>query len=199
MLSPRGMAPLFLLLAPATFSVRTLHLQNITPSQLTMRLAASTFTQELECLTPDDSRKTLTVSGPTAAVQNLVQVVRWLDIPKRQLELLVEIEETPGVRLRSRIELDNNETGIVTLFGNHTRHRFQLIPHLNGDKTLSLAVGVENLQNLGGRPARQVTSGLTSFVRFSPNKPIELRAPIGARGESGPAFLPLRITTRLKK
>ncbi len=194
------MAPLFLLFAPATFSVRTLHIKNIAPSQLTTRLAASTFTQKLECLTPDDSRKTLTVSGPTVAVQNLAQVVRWLDIPKRQLELLVEIEETPGVRLRSRIELGNNELGIVTLFGNHTRHRFQLVPHLNADKTVSLAIGAENLRSLEGQPTHEVTSGLTSFIRLSPNKPIELRAPMGfPRDQSSPAFLPLRITTRLKK
>lgn len=84
--------PILLLALPTTFSVRTLHLKHLSPSQAITRLSESRFTQPLEQVIPDEQKGTLVVSGPTPAVDGLAQVVAWLDVPNQQLEFQVEIQ-----------------------------------------------------------------------------------------------------------
>ena len=76
--------PLLLLTIASTapvLSVRTLHLKNVSPTRIAQQLVdprgRHPLTGELERLTPDDTRNTLTLVGAVDAVKTVEQVVRW--------------------------------------------------------------------------------------------------------------------------
>ncbi|MBB6048943.1 hypothetical protein [Armatimonas rosea] len=194
--------PLFLLALPSTFSVRTLHLKNLSPSQAVTHLNTSRFAQSLEQLIPDEQKNTLVVSGPTPAVDSVAQVVTWLDIPNPELEFQVTIQESKSTSLERQLQVSNNALGLLTVTNKDRRYQVELLPHLNSDKSLSVLITTRELHPSDRRKQWKRISGIgmTMFRRVSLDQTVELHAPtlFVGKGAATP-YLPIRITPRLKK
>jgi hypothetical protein len=211
-------APHALASVPHASVVRTLSLRNVAPSVLAQQLIDPTaqhpLTEGLERLSPDDSRKTLTLSGPLETVKRVEQAVRWLDVHTPQVELMVEVMELPGKPLEGRVLVNHSTRGSLTLSGRQSLCQLLLAPHLNRDGSCSLAVSVayNKFRGEGELPKRITTSGITTFRRVALGKPlelglasvegIELDATEGGywrKDKDQPPTLRVRITPRLKK
>lgn len=198
--------PLFLLtMAPTApvLSVRTLHLKNVSPTRIAQQLVDPAgrhpLTGELERLTPDDTRNTLTLVGTVDAVKTVEQVVRWLDIRKPQFELEVEVMGVPQTPLKGKVLIAQNERGTLTLFGKNNRMQFQFVPHLNRDGTCSVLIISEQEVVVPTTPEGLHRSGTTAFVRLGLGKSVALATTIGLAVENSMTYFPVRITPRLKK
>jgi hypothetical protein len=161
--------------------------------------ARKPLTQGLERLTPDDSRKTLTLAGSPEAIKTVEQVTRWLDVPTPQVEVLIDLEEQPGSPLQGRAILRQNERGSVVLVGKDSRLTLQLMPHLNRDGTCTMAMGATYLRNVPGEN-RASTTGITSFQRGKLGRPLTLGLAALRNGDETVApTLSVRITPRIKR
>ena len=196
---------MLLLSTPTTYTVRTVHLKHALPSQvsslLTLREKDHSLAESLEYLTPDDRRKTLTLSGPTPAVEEVTLVAKWLDVPAAQVELSVELGESPNVPLRSQVTLVANQWGSVTLLGKTTSYHLDLLPHVDAGGSISFVVRLDQERTKrypGSVRARTVHTGITSFVRLTNGKAGELRAPTLAASETRVPYLTLRMVARSK-
>lgn len=192
------MVPVFLFFAPANFTVRSLPVKNMLPSQLVAKLATSGFSREAMYLAANNRSGKLIVSGPSEVVDDVVQVVQWADVRPQRMAFQIEAQEPLGGRLKGQIELENNEKGLLILKGQQ-QHKVHLVAHLNGDKTITLLVTVESKQARPGTPTGVTEVGMTAAQRFSPTKPLELRAPVLRSAEGQRAYLPLRVTASVKK
>lgn len=200
------LVPLLLFTVVPTTTTKTLHLKHVAPSQLTLQLidqaARHPLTEKLERLTPNDTRNTLILVGPSETVKTIEQAVRWLDVKKPTIELEVEVVGAPDRQLKGSVLIAQNERGTLTLLAKDTQLQFQLTPHVNGDGTCSLMIATEQHQSFPvsseGFP-RTSRSGMSSFVRVRLGKSVSLGMPIGMRTEETTVSLPVRITPRLKK
>lgn len=195
-----------LLSTPTTYTVRTVHLKHALPSHISSLLATRekdhSLAESLEYLTPDDRRKTLTLSGPTPAVDEVTQVAKWLDVPAPEVELSVELEENPNAPLRSQVTLAANQWGAVTLVGKAASYRLDLLPKVDGGGTVSFVVRLDQVRvrkSTGVMRRGETHTGITSFVRLTVGKPGELRAPNVAALETRMPYLTLRLVALPKR
>ena len=212
------MLAVFLLLASLSRGpvVHTLSLRHVAPSLMSQRLfdptAAHPLTEGLERLSPDDTRKTLTLSGPPEVVKTVEQAVRWLDVPTPRIELEVEIMEFPGKPLQGRALVSQNTQGTLLIFGRQSRYQLQVSPHLNGDGTCSMAIGIVCQKRGTDIAQHSVMSGISSYFRVALGKSLNLG--LGSlegievdpasgryvrRDKDQPPTLRVRITPRVKK
>jgi hypothetical protein len=185
---------------PPTFSVRTLHLKNISPSQLVARLHEAKFAQSLDKLIPDEPRKTVVLSGPTPIVEELVQVTQWLDIPTPQIELAVEIADSgSGKVLKRQLQVGNNQTGFVQATGKQRDYQLQVSAHLTQGGAVALFMTTLEQKQLSAKPLRQQGIGGIQLRRVPLGKTFELHAPTLRDSKKSPTFLLIRVTPRLKQ
>ena len=184
---------------PTSFTVRSLPVKNTLPSQLVAQLVTTGFADKLACLAANNRNRRLTISGPSDAVEGMVQVVQFLDRAPKRITLQVEVQEVSGALVKNQIELGNNQLGTLVIEGKQ-RHQLQLTPHLNGDKTISLMVRVATERLRPGISSSLTEVGMTTYRRFSPAKLIELRAPLlwDDRSSLKQTYLPLKITASVK-
>ncbi len=185
---------------PTSFTVRSLPVKNTLPSQLVAQLVTTGFADRLACLAANNHNRRLTISGPSDAVEGMVQVVQFLDCVPKRITLQVEVQEVSGALVRDQIELGNNQFGMLVLEGKQ-RHQLLLTPHVNGDKTISLMIRVWSERRRPGISPDLTEVGMTTLLRFSPHKPIELRAPVLWDDRSSlekHSYLPLKVTASVK-
>lgn len=127
----------------------------------------------------DDARKTITVRGSTAAINDITAIVRLLDVKPRYVEVkmrLFEIRLSPdGERKETLLQApslvtSNNVAARVSLVSGLQRSMsLYVAPHLNGDGTISLSstLGVRHATTSGPPPQRTHTSAFTSTVSLT--------------------------------
>lgn len=179
---------------------RTVFLRHVVPSQLTQRLidrhAQAPMTSGLTELTTDDSRRTVTLSGPEASVKTVEQVLHWLDVKTPTVEVEVVIKDGAGTPLRSKVRVPQDERGSVVLQRDDQHYRVEVNPHLNRDHTCSLAVAVTLERERREHPGR-VVSGISGFQRVAPGRAITLG--IGALAGNASPTVEVQLIPRLSR
>jgi hypothetical protein len=145
------MLPTILLVAtildakPVTHTIR---LRHVLPSRMSERLldprATHPLSEALEQLSLDDKKKTITLKGSAEAVEQVEQAIRWLDVPTPKIEVEIEAEITTSSKenLRGRVLINTDACGTLVLSSRQSHVTLQIVPHLNRNKTCSLAISV---------------------------------------------------------
>lgn len=187
----------YLALTPS-FSVRTVHVKNVLPSRMMLRLQDSSFSQSVEALLPNDQKQTLVLGGPTPAVESLVQVIQWLDLPERTIALHVEILEDDQHIFTRQVSVPNNERAELRASSKSRDYTLQLIPFLRRDNTVMLALRTEESKDVSTKPHKRRGVGAVQYQRIPLDRTTELRVPTLKQSASGLPYLRVRVTPRLR-
>jgi hypothetical protein len=106
----------------------------------------ATFLSGISHLTPDDTRKRLTVSGTKRAVTEIKKLASLFDVASKDIRVLVRVlrpnasEPSPSVVATATLEAENNKPNRVTLLIEGRPFRLIVTPHRNGDGSVFVAV-----------------------------------------------------------
>lgn len=136
----------------------TLRLRNITPSSFVKTLASSNegrlsslLPEGITQINPDDPRGRLTIRGDRESIDRVQMIVNLLDQPQKGVRLPVRIwrmDGSPALANPPRrlvatavAQTVNNRPEEVTAIGDGHVFQIRLLPHVNGDQSMTLAAG----------------------------------------------------------
>lgn len=165
----------------------------------------------VSALTPDDVQKTLTVRGTPAGIAELRKIVRLLDVEPRALRLEVRVLRSRDPAPAADRPLDeehamngammvtggmaqttNNRPVEIDVLGDGQGFRIELVPHVNGDDSVSLLarVAMDSADAAGNTSTRRTET----YRRGGKGRPMLFRAPASAQPQAGSYLVEVRPT-----
>ncbi|WP_394796033.1 hypothetical protein [Armatimonas sp.] len=132
----------------------------------------------LESLSPDNLKQELAAQGDPKALDELRELIRLLDTKARDVTLTLSVDSSTAT-----VQATNNNSARLTVVSQGKLYSLDVTPHINGDGSVSLFVGVLTSEEAsvidwggaaGGRKKPDGSAPQT-FRRVQPGEPITFK------------------------